>query len=322
MSNNYGDNVDVDTSSSTSSGEGDYTSIEPTTVEEDEGLQSDLNGEDDIGSQDDAGLNLDQGTWEGMESGDTYREYEGETNWLDTVPEKYAEKAKAWSNQQSMLKITPRIQRQKFTYSTIAYIADMQQDPKVQIFPISNVNVIPHQITFDFYDTTEGRIGVSNAVEKHMEVECDIYLTDLIYQYWNHGNDNQNDFSRMNWSNEIKKMFWDAINSGNDYNKLLSSLTDLELTTEFADFRNTFLQQHLGWVCLFSSHTFGIFQGVITEVSYSINEGETFAKWHLKFAEALFLEGAYSNTGQKQSADDSTGEDGSTEDSGDASNTE
>ena len=33
-------------------------------------------------------------------------------------------------------------------------------------------------------------------------------LTDLIYEYWNHGGDGQNDFSRMNWSNNIKKQFW------------------------------------------------------------------------------------------------------------------
>ena len=69
-----------------------------------------------------------------------------------------------------MVKIIPVAQKQKFTYSTVAYIATKQEEPKTQVFPISDVSVIPHQITFDFYDTTEGRVGVANAVEKHMQV--------------------------------------------------------------------------------------------------------------------------------------------------------
>ena len=69
---------------------------------------------------------------------------------------------------------------------------------------------------------------------------------------------------------------------------------------------------------MFSSHTFGVFQGVLTDVSYSISSGETFAKWHLKFEEAIFLQDAYSTTGQKQEVS----ADSSEKDSGDASNTE
>ena len=86
-----------------------------------------------------------------------------------------------------------------------------------------------------------------------------------------------------------------------------------------------FLQQHLGWVCLFSSHAFGVFQGVLTEVSYDITSGETLAKWHLKFEEALFITdengGGYSTTGQKQDSSSTSG-DGSTTGSGDASSGE
>lgn len=324
MSNSYGENTEVNTSSSTATGDGDYTSIEPNIVENDKELQDAMNGEG-AGNQDDRSLNLDSKEWGGMESGAVNYDSTQDSNWMNTVPDSYKPQAAAWSNQQGVLKITPKNQRQKFTYSTVAYIADMQQEPKTQIFPISDVNVIPHQVTFDFYDTTEGRIGVSNAVEKHMQVECDVYLTDLIYGYWNSGKDNQNDFSRMNWSNSLKKKFWSAIHSGGDYNRTLATLQDIESTKEFADFRNTFLQQHSGWVCLFNSPTFGIFQGVLTDVSYSIASGETFAKWHLKFEEAIFLSDAYSTTGQKQSAEStnsSASADGNSTASGDASNTE
>ena len=328
MPNSYGENTEANTASSTASGDGDYSSVEPNTVEDDEDLQNAMDG-NDAGSQDDRALNLDSNTWEGMESGAVNNDSTQDSNWLNTVPKEYQKQANAWSNQQGVLKITPKNQRQKFTYATVAYIADMQQEPKTQIFPICDVNVVPHQITFDFYDTTEGRVGVSNAVEKHMEVECDIYLTDLIYAYWNHGEDNQNDFSRMGWSNALRKKFWDAIESGGDYNKQLAALQDIESTKEFADFRNTFLQQHSGWVCLFNSPAFGVFQGVLTDVSYSITSGETFAKWHIKFEEAIFITdengGGYSTTGQKQSAESSESSasaDGSSAASGDATNTE
>ena len=321
MSNNYGENTDINTASSTASNDGDYTSVTPTTVESNEDLQNELNGQP-ADTQDGRTLDLDANTWGGMESGAGYWESTQDSNWLNTVPLEHRSQASAWNNQQGMLKIIPKAQRQKFTYSTLAYIAETQQEPKVQVFPISDVNVVPHQITFDFYDTTEGRVGVSNAVEKHMQVECDVYLTDLIYEYWNHGGDGQNDFSRMNWSNAIKTQFWNAVTSHNDYNYLLSTLIDIESTKEFADFRNTFLQQHSGWVCLFSSHTFGIFQGVLTDVSYSITSGETFAKWHLKFEEAIFLEDAYSQTGQKPTAESTASSDGSQDNSGDATNSE
>lgn len=321
MSNNYGENTDVNTSSSTASGDGDYSSVEPNTVDNDKELQDAMNGED-TASQDDTELDLDSTEWGGMQSGVAENESTQNSNWLAGVPEGYRSQASAWANQQGMLKITPKLQRQKFTYSTVAYIANNNKEPKVQVFPISDVNVIPHQISFDFYDTTEGRVGVSNATEKHMEVTCDVYLTDLIYEYWNHGEDGQNDFSRMSWSNKMKNLFWEAINSGEDYNKALSSYTEIESTKEFADFRNTFLQQHTGWVCMFSSHTFGVFQGVLTNISYSVTSGETFAKWSLEFKEAIFIQdeegNGYSTTGVKQSAS----EEGDGTESGDAQNTE
>ena len=51
MTNNYGENVDNNTSTSTSSGNG-YQSIQPNTVEDDAELQDALQG-DNIGNEDD-----------------------------------------------------------------------------------------------------------------------------------------------------------------------------------------------------------------------------------------------------------------------------
>lgn len=317
MTNNYGENVNNTVTNDT--GSDDWKSIEPTTVENDSELQDALNGNDQI-NQDDRALDLDATEWGGMESGAVQHDSTQNSNWLDTIPGQYQNKASKWQNQAGVMKITPVQQRQKFTYSTVAYIANKQEEPKTQVFPISDVNVVPHQITFDFYDTTEGRVGVSNAVEKHMVVECDIYLTDLIYFYWNAGGDGNNKYN-LGLSNALKKKFWDAVDSNTYIAE--NVITDIEQTKEFAEFRNTFLQQHSGWVCLFNSPAFGIFQGVLTDVSYTISSGESFAKWHLKMEEAIFLDGAYSTTGQKQQAESESGDKtsgGSTTDSGDATN--
>ena len=205
------------------------------------------------------------------------------------------------------------MQRQKFTYSTIAYIAKMTQEPKTQRFPISDVSATPHQINFDMYDTTEGRIGVSNAVEKHQTVEFDIYLTDYVFYYWNFGGDNENKYY-IDAIDKQKQKIWNSIeNKTYTDSNLIRSLED---STEFITFRNTFLQQHLGWVCQFNSLAFGTFVGVINDVSFQINSGETFAKWHVKLEEALFTE-AYEKSGQKPSSDtQTTSPDASQTDSG------
>ena len=71
-------------------------------------------------------------------------------------------------------------------------------------------------------------------------------------------------------------------------------------------------------LCNFFSHTFGFFQGVITDVSYSINSGESFAKWHIKLEEAIFTEN-YSKSGQKPQAESKT-DSSSQENSEDAAN--
>lgn len=311
MTNDYGTNTSIDTNTENNNDE--WKSITPNTVQDDKELQEALNGTSTI-SQDDRGLNVNSVQWGGMSEGAIQRDSDQNPNWIQTVTPKYQYKAYNWQKQQGMLKIIPLQQRQKFTYSTVAYIASKQEQPKTQVFPVSDVSIIPHQITFDFYDTTEGRIGVSNAVEKHMSVECDIYVTDLIAQYWIFGEDNQYDIGLSKIPN-YKKKYWDAVENKN----YLNFEGDLEKTKAFAEFRATFLQQHSGWVCRFVSSIFGVFTGVITDVSYQIGNGESFAKWHIKLEEALFTSD-YQETGQKPASE--TSSDGSTTNSGTATDIE
>lgn len=293
-----------------------YKDIKPISSQNNKELQNVLNqGYSQNQSYGNRMLNLDSQVWGGMESGAIMYNSTQTQDWLSTIPKRYKKAANKWMSQNGMLKITPLQQRQKFTYSTLAYIASKQEEPKTQIFPISDVSVIPHQITFDFYDTTEGRVGVSNAVEKHMVVECDIYLTDLVATYWAFGGNGQYNYG-LDAFPKLKRKFWDAVES----NTYLNFKDDIEATVEFADFRNTFLQQHSGWVCRFTSHAFGVFQGVITDVSYDISSGESFAKWHIKFEEAIFLNEAYSTKGQKPDATETS--DGSTTTSGNADSQE
>lgn len=320
MTNNYGSNYMTDIHSS--DGSGSWQSIEPVNVNNAFDNQSSAFG--------DRALDLNSGVWGGMESGAIMYNSTQSHDWLSTIPSQYRGVAAKWEKQRGMLKITPLQQRQKFTYSTVAYIASKQEEPKTQVFPISDVSIVPHQITFDFYDTTEGRVGVSNAVEKHMTVEFDVYLTDLVATFWAFGGDDEYNYGLSTFPN-LKKRFWDAVEN----NTYLHLNTDIEATKQFSEFRSTFLQQHSGWVCRFTSHAFGVFQGVITDVSYDINSGESFAKWHVKLEEAIFLE-AYSTDGKKpESTEDDnnngtgTGSggtgvstDGSTTGSGDATNTE
>ena len=312
MTNNKG--KDILNTDSLSEMEYEWESYEAVTVESDSLLQNELNGKPS-NDEDSRDLDIMSTSWNGMDSGAINYPSKQLSNWYENIPDIYKNVAHKWANQQGMMRIIPIVQKQKFTYSTLAYIADKQEEPKTQTFPISDVSVVPHQITFDFYDTTEGRVGVSNAVEKHMSVECDVYLTDLLAQYWIFGDNNTNNIG-LSIFKDYKKKWWDSVENGT----YLNFEGDLENTPEFADFRNTFLQQHSGWVCNFASHTFGVFQGVINDVSYSIGSGETFAKWHLKLEEAIFTE-AYSTSGQKPQEESKTS-DGDTENSGAADDAE
>lgn len=310
MSNSQGTYPTASPSSSTDG--------EPVSNANDEELQAEVHG--DTSSSDEAGdreLNTDATTWDGMESGaiDPGHTSTQSPDWLSTIPSEYRSVAAKWAEQRGVIKITPVEQRQKFTYATIAYIADHQEEPKTQIFPIVDVNDKPHQIKWDFYASTEGRVGISNAVEEHMRVEFDVYLSELIAMYWAFGGDGEYNYGLPTYEN-MKRRWWNAVENGT----YLDFEEDIESTKAFIDFRNTFLQQHSGWVCRFASHTFGVFQGVINDVSYTIGAGESFAKWHVVIEEAIFLDGAYSKDGKKHDATETS--DGSTSDSGDASSSE
>ena len=315
--NNYNNNYGNNNSSSNYINNKKYQDIVPTTVNNDPDLQDALKGNiydnEQEGIRD---LNL-EGPWRGMESGAIKYNSTQSPNWLNNVPLMYRKKALEWSNNQGILEIIPLQQRQKFTYSTIPYIARHTAEPKTQRIPISDVSVVPHQINFDFYDTTEGRIGVSHATEKHMSVEFDVYLTDYIFFNWNFGENNVNKYY-INVPERIKKIFWQAINEKNYIDK--NMFTDIEQTKDFTDFRMSFLQQHLGWMCKFNTHVFPSFSGVINDVSYLINNGESFAKWHIKIEETLFTKDAAID-GQKP-AESTTSDNGSTTTSGAADDIE
>lgn len=294
-----------------------YENIQPTTVDNDLDLQEALHDYPTGNPQDNRDLDLSASEWGGMESGSIKFDSTQSPNWLSTIPDRYRKKAIQWSANQGILEIIPRQQRQKFTYTTVTYIAHNSSEPKTQRIPISDVSVVPHQIHFDFYDTTEGRVGISHASEKHMSVEFDVYLTDYIFYNWNSGGDNSNKYY-MDVPDKLKKIFWNSVKNNTYINS--NVLLDIEATKEFSDFRMSFLQQHLGWMCKFNTHAFPSFVGVINDISFSINSGETFAKWHVKIEEAIFVD--YSKDGKKPEEESTVSEDGSTTDSGDAGVTE
>lgn len=217
-------------------------------------------------------------------------------NWINGIPETYRDAAEIWSHQQGVIKIVPEYCKQSFTASAVADIAEGLDAPQTQVIPISDIQVRPHQISFDFFDTTEGKIGVSNATEKHMQIEFDIYVTDLVYYYWNHGNSKQSDYNGLNYMQYLND-FFDSLGDTWD-DTALETLYSFEDTTEFIKFRNTFLTQYSGWVCRFVGHTISTFDGVFTDVSYDIGSGESFAKWHVKIEEAIFSPD-YSPDGKK-----------------------
>lgn len=248
------------------------------------------------------------------------------------------ERIKQWDRMGGMMKIEPITKKQNFQYTTVAYIAKGLPYPQIQRVPISSVKITPHQISFDFFDTSEGKIGVSNASEKHMVLECDILVTDLIYFMWNHaGSSNAGHlagfdgtggfgaYTGMRFMNEQKRAVESMIeaianckgrsaydegvfkkNGEGLMNWVMSNLNpwsrrvnDFQETQAFIDFRNTFLQQFSGWICKFTSEVFGVFDGVITDISYEIEDGFLDAKWHLKVQEAIFTED-YSEDGKKK----------------------
>lgn len=258
--------------------------------------------------------------------------YEKRKNeWLNGAKKAKGKAAQKWAAQNGVMKIVPTRQIQLFSYSTVTDIYDGVPDPRVQVVPITNVSVNPHQVSFDFFSTSEGKIGISNASEKTMSVECDIYVTDLIYYWWNHPGDSSKGygFNDLNLDEIILRK--EKQTKRNDYVsslegksqkackellKKINSWEDFELTVKFANFRNTFLTYFTGWECKFVSHAFPSFYGVITDIKYDISEGETAAKWHVKIEEALFI--TYSDTGKKEDEKKQGTSGGTSSDSGDA----
>lgn len=262
-------------------------------------------------TQNEMGESVDWSDTGGMEAGYVYNDkskaeleqiaQQREQSWQSGVPEQYKTLAGKWSGQQGVMKIIPIQQEQKFTLSTVADIAKGVSAPQPQVIPISDVSVTPHQISFDFFDTTEGKIGISNATEKHMQLECDIYVTDLIYYWWNHGSNGKTDFKGLNAMNQTYNYIESLEENFNSKN--VAQMQAFENTTEFIKFRNSFLTQFFGWQCKFVGHTFPTFNGVLTDVKYDIGSGEQFAKWHIKVEEALFT--SDTSTDGKKAADES-----------------
>lgn len=267
----------------------------------------------------------------------------------------------AYDGQAGIMKIEPISLKQDFSYWTSAYIQERLPYPQIQRVPVSNISIKPHQISFDFFDTSEGKIGISNATEKHMEVEGDIYVTELIYYYWDHYNaqstgkpgDHTTGLRSMTRNRQavdtimssIREKGVDKTNRDIDkaidqsrYDSQLSFTgaskysnlgidyitANFEETQQFIDFRNTFLLTFSGWVCKFTSQTFGSFYGVFTDISYNIDDGYSDAKWHFKIEEAIFTDNYTPD--KNEGATDSTSvdppnisSDGSQTDSGDVS---
>lgn len=277
-------------------------------------------------------------------------DYAGEAIGLDlgSGSEEY-ERLKEWDRMGGMMKIEPIMKKQNFQYTTVAYIGNGLPTPQIQRVPISSAKITPHQISFDFFDTSEGKIGVSNASEKHMVLECDILVFDLIYFMWNHagssnaghgaGFDGTGGFGAytgmrfiQQQADAVKSLIEGGCSNNGDFDKgiynkngeglmnwLVSSINpwnrtvnDFQETQAFIDFRNTFLQQFTGWICKFTSEVFGVFDGVITDISYEIEDGFLDAKWHLKVQEAIFTED-YSEDGKQNKGTS----DGSQDQSGD-----
>jgi len=252
--------------------------------------------------------------------------------WMASVDSKHKKAAKAWQSQNGMMKIVPVFQIQKFSSTLITHIMDKIPEPQTQVVPISNVSVTPHNISFNFFDTSEGKIGVSNAVENHMVVECDIYVTDLVYYWWRHesgkdkgfGYKQDVDISELKFSNKKPKKLkhTDKIYTSMTkkqcakLDEKISKHDDFEQTKKFADFRGTFLMYYTGWRLYLISHLFPAFYGSITDIKYDISEGESLAKWHIKIEEALFYDAG--RDGKKPESTDSKTSQGDSSGSGNA----
>lgn len=216
-----------------------------------------------------------------------------EGNVDDSVPEKYKKLWQNWSKQRGLLKIKPKMQ---FAYNTkgegnkkydqdliektsVNYLnEDNITQPVTQIVPIQNVKTTPHLTGFSFFDSSDGNYGIEKATTEHMTVEFEVMFSELMLYYYNY----------KNYAKTYGGSQWMGLQK-------LSAVTDSTLVNidkreeanAFVKVRESFLQEYSGWACTFTSSNFGSFDGVITELSYDIEEGETDAKYSVKIEEVV-----------------------------------
>ena len=80
----------------------------------------------------------------------TYAEVNAQTNekWQPIY-----EQVRDWSRQAGRLRIMPMYKEDYIRLTNVAYFKNGLPEPEIQTFPISNVKVTPHQVSFDFFDT-------------------------------------------------------------------------------------------------------------------------------------------------------------------------
>src|SRR5574344_1290391 len=124
-----------------------------------------------------------------------------------SVPEKYSKIWGKWSTQRGILKVKPEM---KFAYNTKATASDNDSSttedtttfetsvtylnndkstqPVTQTFPIEDVKITPHMTSFEFFDTSEGTVGIEKATYQHMIVEFQVTFSTLLLYYYNYAN--------------------------------------------------------------------------------------------------------------------------------------
>src|SRR5574344_1051263 len=124
-----------------------------------------------------------------------------------SMPEKYSKIWGKWSTQRGILKIKPEM---KFAYNTKATASDNKSSttedtttfetsvtylnndkstqPVTQTFPIEDVKITPHMTSFEFFDTSEGTVGIEKATYQHMVVEFQVTFSTLLLYYYNYAN--------------------------------------------------------------------------------------------------------------------------------------
>lgn len=215
-----------------------------------------------------------------------------------SMPEKYSKIWGKWSTQRGILKIKPEM---KFAYNTKATASDNKSSttkdtttfetsvtylnndkstqPVTQTFPIEDVKITPHMTSFEFFDTSEGTVGIEKATYQHMVVEFQVTFSTLLLYYYNYANYAKEYSGASQWmglSDLYKQKTTDVIDNA-----------ELENRERFIRIRQRFLQEYSGWACTFTSNVFGVFQGVITDLQYNVDSGDTDGIYSIKIEEVI-----------------------------------